>query len=161
MPKCAFGGRHWRQLSCNAMEQPRGGYLASKVTTGEAGIDTHLILFSSSIFSIFWCKNSQIQILVWSNFLLFICLQRKQRCERCRPLLRTHSAIELFSSFYIWQMGRVVFGEGLGRNLMKLLIQRLPRQLLFPPRLNWRRCQIKLQMQSFQILSLCQPSEID
>ena len=79
-----------------------------------------------------WCKNSQIQIPVWSNFLLFICLQRKQRCERCRPLLRTHSAIELFSSFYIWQMGRVVFGEGLGRNLMKLLIQRLPRQLLFP-----------------------------
>ena len=98
---------------------------------------------------------------VWRNFLLFICLQRKQRCERCRPLLRTHSAIEPFSSFYIWQMGRVVFGEGLGRNLMKLLIQRLPRQLLFPPRLNWRRCQIKLQMQSFQILSLCQPSEID
>ena len=117
--------------------------------------------FSSSIFSIFWCKNSQIQIPVWSNFLLFICLQRKQRCERCRPLLRTHSAIELFSSFYIWQMGRVVFGEGLGRNLMKLLIQRLPRQLLFPPRLNWSRCQIKLQMQSFQILSFCQPSEIE
>ena len=73
---------------------------------------------------------------VWRNFLLFICLQRKQRCERCRPLLRTHSAIEPFSSFYIWQMGRVVFGEGLGRNLMKLLIQRLPRQLLFPSRLN-------------------------
>ena len=44
---------------------------------------------------------------------------------------------------------------------MKLLIQRLPRQLLFPPRLNWRRCQIKLQMQSFQILSHRQPSEID
>ena len=59
-----------------------------------------------------WCKNSQIQIPVWSNFLLFICLQRKQRCERCRPLLRTHSAVELFSSFYIWQMGRVVFGKG-------------------------------------------------
>ena len=108
-----------------------------------------------------WWKNSQSLNPVWSNFLLFICLQRKQRCERCRPLLRTHSAVELFSSFYIWQMVRVVFGEGLERNLMKLLIQRLPRQLLFPPRLNWRRCQIKLQMHSFQILSICQPSEID
>ena len=45
MPKCAFGGRHWRQLSCIATDQRPKGYLASKVTTGEAGIDTHLLLF--------------------------------------------------------------------------------------------------------------------
>ena len=40
MPKCAFGGRHWRQLSCIATDQRPMGYLASKVTTCEAGIDT-------------------------------------------------------------------------------------------------------------------------
>ena len=53
MPKCAFGGRHWRQLSCNATDQPRGGYLASKVTTGETGIDTHLVLFFFNFVLIF------------------------------------------------------------------------------------------------------------
>ena len=47
MPKCAFGGMHCIGGSCPAMQRTNvlRDIWRAKVTTGEAGIDTHLLLF--------------------------------------------------------------------------------------------------------------------